>query len=258
MDFAEFCAASPALLGLDLRCYRPDVLERRLEGFLAWVRAGSYDGLVRMLRDGRLEPGALLDWFVPKVSRFFRDSDRFAELKRVHLPRLADLVSEGEVRVWSAGCSLGAEAYSVAMLLEDLGPPGGYRLLATDLSEAALEVARRGVYEFEYLHELPIRHFRRWVRPAGDLWALDGRLKERVEFRRHDLLSDPYPEGMHLVVCRNVLIYFEPKVRRPVVARLAGSLVPGGVLFLGAADMVLSPGEAGLRHVSPCFCVKGR
>ncbi|MEW6048340.1 MAG: protein-glutamate O-methyltransferase CheR, partial [Bacillota bacterium] len=224
----------------------------------AWVRAGSYDGLVRMLRDGRLEPGALLDWFVPKVSRFFRDSDRFAELKRVHLPRLADLVSEGEVRVWSAGCSLGAEAYSVAMLLEDLGLLGGYRVLATDLSEAALEVARRGVYEFEYLHELSIRHFNRWVRPAGELWAVDGRLKERVEFRRHDLLSDRYPEGMHLLLCRNVLVYFEPEVRRRVLARLAGSLVPGGVLFLGAADPVPAAGEAGLRCVSPCFCVKGR
>ena len=101
MDDCADCMSSPDLLSGDLSCYKPDIVERRLQGFLARVGAGSYLELWQLLRD-------------------------------VHLPRLKELAAEGELRARSAGCRVGAEAYSLAVLLEEVQPPGGYRILATE------------------------------------------------------------------------------------------------------------------------------
>jgi chemotaxis protein methyltransferase CheR len=246
VDHAEFCRAVSELTGFDVGWYREDVVERKVEF------CGGREALVRALVEGRLSPEEAVSRLVVGFTRFFRDEECFRELERVWVPELFKMAGGG-LRVWSAGCCAGAEAYSVAMVLEDVAPGAGHRVLATDVSVVSLEAGRRGEYEWDALRPLSVRRFARYFRQCGGRWAVSDGLRRVVEFRRHDLLRDPYPGGMHLVACRNVLVYLKAEASRRVLEGLAGALVPGGMLFVGKKDPVEGEAEAWFTCVSPCF-----
>ena len=161
----------------------------------------------------------------------------FDLLRDAVLPTLAAARPGGVVRVWSAACATGQEPYSLAMLAAE--QPGlRLDLCASDGSERCLEKARAGLYtQFEVQRGLPIAQLLRWFEKAGDTWRVRPELKGAVRWRRFNLLADMTPLGrFDLILCRNVLMYLAPDVRRDVLTRLAGALAPDGVLVLGAAE----------------------
>jgi chemotaxis protein methyltransferase CheR len=191
---------------------------------------------------------------------FHRESNHFWTLRDEVLPELIQRhASRGrrDLRVWCAAASTGEEPYTLAMVVrEALGPRattwrGG--VLATDISEAALETARRGIYPQMDAMELPEAMYRRYFRPAGDeLVEVAPALKEEVVFRRFNLMNAHYPfrEPFQVVFCRNVMIYFEQQTRREVVDRIYRATAPGGWLFVGHAETVTGLGSD-FRPVSP-------
>ena len=253
MEFGAFCEEIRRLTGLDLCQYRPHQIERRLDALLARYQVPDWTAYLELLRGDPARREEFVEWVTIGVSEFFRNPDRFEELRRQHLPALMEAAGPQGLRVWSAGCADGPEAYSVAILIEELDPGGLHHVLGTDIDRQGLRAAEAGLYGEEALRQVDAATRQRFFRQRGDSWEVVPAVRSRVTFRYHDLLSPVYPQGFHLVLCRNVLIYFEEATKRAVLARLAGALVAGGLLFLGATEMVRDPHSLGLRYISPCF-----
>ncbi len=173
---------------------------------------------------------------------FFRDRALFSALSERLLPRLLEERSgTRRLRIWCAGCSTGQEPYSVAMIVDEvMRQRTGWRveILATDLSRAVVEQARRGTYsQFEVQRGLPValllRHFSR----VGDVWQISDYLRAKVSFRTQNLMSIPLDSGpFDIIFCRNVLFYFDATTKRRVLAQLSGLLAADGLLLLGGAE----------------------
>ncbi|WP_260598729.1 CheR family methyltransferase [Sphingomonas endolithica] len=190
----------------------------------------------------------VVDALLNQESSFFRDA---AVLEMV-AAAVADMAAEAptrNVRVWSAGCSVGQEPLSLAMLFsEQVAATGGRRpeLLATDVSEAAIARARAARYsQFEIQRGLPVKRMLQWFdTDAGD-WVASRDLVRQISYRRLNLVADLLPVGkFDLVLCRNVLLYLTPVLRRQVLDRLATAIRPGGLLVLGAGETVIGQTEA--------------
>jgi chemotaxis protein methyltransferase CheR len=174
---------------------------------------------------------------------FFRDPGVFELLNSTAFDRLrAARRSAKRLRIWSAGCSTGQEPYSIAMqMCEAEARWAGWSIdiSATDVSEAAVARARRGAYtQFEIQRGLPVRAMLRWFEQVGDEWVVDNRLRRMIRFATHSLITPP-PGQYDVILCRNVLMYFAPTVRRAVFERLQEALAPDGVLMLGAGETVI-------------------
>ena len=226
--------------GVDLRGYKPSAILRRLAqrrarlGLATWWLYGQY-------LDGHPEEIEELRRLVMiPVTSFFRDGTAWETLRRIVLPgALAGLEAGEPLRVWCAGCSGGEEVYSVAILLaEALGRRCGLlevKIFGTDMDEEAIRRARAGVYRPEQLRRLPRawRH-RYFTGPGRSQVALA--LRHWTVFGRSDLRYDPPIAHVRLLLCRNVLIYFDPTMQAEVLARLHFALEPGGALFLGRSE----------------------
>lgn len=235
------------ILKMDLAAYKRPQLVRRLLGFARTRGIDSLGELARRLRQDAAMRERLRHHLTIHVTSFFRDPAYWQALKEV----VAHELPRPRWEVWSAAASTGAEPLSLAWLFFELGLQS--QVLATDVDEAVLERARTGLWREEDLEGVPLSVRQRLFEPLSD-----GRLRVRevfsasIEYRRLDLLSDPYPNRrFQLIACRNVLIYFREADRLRVVQRLADCLDDHGLLFLGATEVLLNPGGFGLATVSP-------
>jgi chemotaxis protein methyltransferase CheR len=189
----------------------------------------------------------IIDALLNQETSFFRDAavlDMVAEaVAKIQTPDL-----NRKVRIWSAGCSSGQEPLSLAMLFaeqavsEDKVP----EIVATDISDASVARGRAGRFsQFEIQRGLSVRRMMRWFETVGEDWVASSELVRRVQFRQLNLVDDPLPIGrFDVILCRNVLLYFAPAMRRHVFARLAEVMRPGGLLVLGAGETVIGQTDA--------------
>ncbi len=233
--------------GWDLMSYRSNQLARRLRVIAAKSGAESLSGYAELLRNDPERIQDLRAWLGIKVTQFFRNPEKFLFLEKEVLP----LLSRRNLRVWSAGCANGAEAYSLAMVLEDL-MPGRYSIQATDMDGRVLRAAIAGWYTARETALVPESKWR-YLLPSGRGFIVHPSLRRAVFFRTHNLLSDPYPRGVDLIACRNVLIYLSEDAKNRVVGALNASLKPGGFLFLGSTEGIANPALAGFVSCWPFF-----
>jgi chemotaxis protein methyltransferase CheR len=205
----------------------------------------SMDALVGRIVGGR-EPALatrVVEALLNNESSFFRDPAVFDLLNGAGLDRLREARrEERRLRIWSAGCSTGQEAYSVAMMLREADARWAgwtFEIAGTDVSAAAVTRARAGRYsQFEIQRGLPVRTMLRWFTQRDEDWTIDGGLRRMVRFAEHSLL-DPAPGKFDVILCRNVMMYFAAPTRAAVFARLAEALDSGGLLMLGAGETVI-------------------
>lgn len=248
--FADFLEARTGQRVSNARAWRIDAALRPI------ARALGMDTLDQLadrlaLGDRRLATD-VIEALLNNESSFFRDMAMFEVLREKVLPALATARSRMQrLRIWSAGCSTGQEAYSLAMMLrDDAAAWDGWRIdiLGTDVSASAVARARRGRYtQFEIQRGLPVRTMLRHFSQNGDEWDIDPSLRQTVRFGAHNLL-DPAPGRFDLILCRNVLMYLQPATRRTVFDRLAVALEPGGVLMLGAGETVVGQTDQFASH----------
>jgi chemotaxis protein methyltransferase CheR len=185
---------------------------------------------------------AVVEAMVTKETFFFRDKPAFEQIRTGVLPALiAARAASRRLRIWCAAASTGQEAFSLAMLLDGLAPRlAGWdvKILATDLSLAALERARSGLYShFEVQRGLPIHLLLKYFEQAGDMWRISAGLRAMVTFEPFNLLGDCSALGVFdLILCRNVLIYFDESTKRDVLERVADQLAVDGRLILGGVE----------------------
>ena len=219
-----------------------------LESRLAPVaRREGFGSIREMLISARQRKEEKLLWSVVEAMAqgetcFFRDAAMFDRLREEVLPQLAVRRQTGTpLRIWSAGCAMGQEPYSVAMTVEEAGAgvlACGVEILGSDLSERALEKAQSGLYtQFEVQRGLPIRLLPRHFEKRDELWALSPRLRSMVRWRRVNLNADLRNlSGFDVILCRNVLASMTAEARERALAQLVEALAPGGYLVLGAEE----------------------
>ncbi|APC07921.1 CheR family methyltransferase [Neomoorella thermoacetica] len=251
MDFAEFKEAVYRRFGLYLDGYKEPQLKRRIDSLMALLQVPDYGSYLNLLaRDGQ-QWQRFIDKITINVSEFFRNQEIFVRLEQEILPSL--LATFRDLKVWSAGCADGPEPYSVAILLAELAPGGRHQILATDIDPGALAAARRGVYGERALQAVTPTRLNRYFRREGDHFYLQEQIKGMVDFRQHDLLKDAYGSGFHLIICRNVVIYFTAATQNDLYRRFYQALAPGGVFFIGATENLFQYRELGFEKIAPWF-----
>ncbi|MBR7825083.1 PAS domain-containing protein [Actinospica sp. MGRD01-02] len=234
--------------GFDFTGYKRTSLARRIRKRMADVGTAAYGDYRDVLETDPEEFNELFNTILINVTGFFRDSESWAYLAAEALPQiLADKAPDDEIRIWSAGCSTGEEAYTLAILFaEAIGLEECARRLkiyGTDVDEEALREARGGVYPHRALEALAPELRERYFETAGGNHAFRADLRRRVIFGRHDITRDAPISRLDLLVCRNTLMYFNMEAQSQIIERFHFALRPGGYLFLGKAEMLLSEGE---------------
>lgn len=254
-DLDFLCALVRARSGLVLTGERGFFVETRLAPLARREALASVSEVIeQVMQDpsGSLAR-AVVEAMTVQDTAFFRDRRAFEGLAAAVLPQLADARADG-LRIWSAGCGQGQEAYSLAMLVEEAGHALPHvEILATDLCASALEKGQAGVYtHFEVQRGLPIRRLLRHFEELEDAWRVSPALRQRVRWLRLNLI-DPFQveQGFDLIACRHVISGFAPDARAATLERLEKALAPGGRLLLGAGE----PTPDGFEPLAGAPCV---
>ncbi|MEX2611375.1 MAG: protein-glutamate O-methyltransferase CheR [Gemmatimonadota bacterium] len=237
--------------GLACASYKERCMRRRVAVRMRACGVHDYAAYQRLLEGQPEELERLLNAVTINVSKFLRNPEVWKVLRDAVVPELA--VVRGEVRLWSAGTAAGEEAYSLAMLVEESAgslEPQRCRILATDVDRGALAAAASGTYAEYAMGDLDAGRRRRWF-GGPDQRTVDEQLHARVRFRPLDLLRDPFPREQHLILCRNVIIYFERRVQEDLFRRLHAALAPGGFLVLGKVEALFGSATGLFSPVAP-------
>ncbi|MEQ6250720.1 CheR family methyltransferase [Sulfitobacter sp. HNIBRBA3233] len=240
-DLHDFLSILRDETGHDFRDYKLGTLGRRIGRRMSINRITQPQDYAALLRDSAQERAALVTDLLIGVTQFLRDPAVWAAFAEQAIDaQIADLSEGDTIRAWAAGCATGEEAYSLAMLLneriEASGKQIGVQVFASDLSAAAIAIARQGRYSGPTLKNLSQGRLERWFRKDGDDYRVTPALRDCVVFAHHNVLSDPPFSSVHLMVCRNLLIYLDRETQVRLFDTFHFALTPGGRLLLGQAE----------------------
>jgi chemotaxis methyl-accepting protein methylase len=244
--------------GFSLSAYKDKCIRRRIAVRMRACGVHTYAEYDALLDNSPVEYERLRDALTINVTRFYRNAETWNLLRHELLPTLCN-GRLAELRAWSAGCSSGEEPYTLAALIaERLERDGHSDLLqrvaidATDIDRLSLERARAGRYRAEGLTEMPPELVRAYLEPEGLEYRVTERVRRRVFVRRLDLSSEPPPRtDYHLILCRNVVIYFDRPMQERLFQTFAGALAPGGLLVLGKVETLFGPARDRMTLVDP-------
>lgn len=241
-ELETFLEQLRAYSGIDFQTYKPGTILRRLQRRIVATNCSNLESYKVYLQDHSEEYDQLISSFLIKVTEFMRDPELFTWLQEQILPRLIEhsRSNNNELRLWSAGCATGQEAYSLAILVcEVLGDKikdFNIKIFATDVDVNAIAFARRGLYPARSLDKLPKELVKRYFTPERDGYSIKKRVRELVVFGEHDLgQRAPFPK-IDMVLCRNVLIYFNRELQQHALELFAFALRDEGYLVLGRSE----------------------
>ena len=231
--------------GHDFSQYKESTIARRVARRMAVHRVPTAEAYIRTLQQNPSEVDALFLDLLIGVTSFFRDPEAFAALEASVIPRLfANRPDDAVVRVWVAGCSTGEEAYSIAILLiehlEASKRSIKVQVFATDIDRRAIDCARAGIYPVSIEAELTADRLARFftLEPDSAHYRIQKRVRDLLVFSEQSLVRDPPFSRLHLISCRNVLIYLSGELQKKLMPLFDYALVPGGYLFLGTSESV--------------------
>ena len=229
--------------GHDFSGYKRSTVLRRLERRMQIHSVTSLEAYLRLLRDNEDEIQTLKKDLLITVTNFFRDPAAFEALEEQVIPEMFERrEATDSVRVWVPGCATGEEAYSIAMLLleqaDRLDAPPSLQVFATDVEGDALRVGREGLYPKSIDADVSPERLDQFFRMEEDYYRVAPRLREKIVFAEHDLLTDPPFSDLDLVSCRNLLIYLQPEMQRRALQRIHYGLRDEGYLFLGRSETI--------------------
>jgi chemotaxis protein methyltransferase CheR len=247
LDYDHIRALLKERSGLVLSADKQYLVESRLLPVARRAGLASLSELVQRLKVAKAEPliTEVVEAMTTNESFFFRDKIPFEHFRNTIMPTLFSArAAQRRIRIWCAACSTGQEPYSLAMALREMGnATAGWRIdiVATDLSGEVLEKAKAGIYsQFEVQRGLPIHFLVKYFAQIGETWQIVPELRAMVQYRSLNLLNDFTHLGMFdLVLCRNVLIYFDQQTKINVLERIARVTERDGYLVLGAAETVV-------------------
>jgi two-component system CheB/CheR fusion protein len=228
--------------GIDFTNYKPSTVTRRIERRLALARTHDIQEYVQRLQRDREELDVLYRDLLIGVTRFFRDEKAFELLESQVLPEILDRAPhDAPLRFWVAGCATGEEAYSLAIVLQELMPKLGKRsvkIFATDVHKGSLERAAHGIYDDEAVAGVSRDRLAKYFLRTGGMFQVVPELRQMIVFAAHDVIKDAPFTRVDMISCRNLLIYFQPSAQQKVLSLFHFALNRGGALFLGPSETV--------------------
>lgn len=257
-DYRWFASKVEAKFDVRLSDYKPDQMKRRLSALAMRNDKRSFAEYLASLETDSVRLSQFLDEMTINVTELLRNPNLFETLMT---GILADRFPPGpgnEFHVWSAGCSYGAEAYTLAMLLHEMSPMGKFRITGTDIDLSVLARASNPRFTKEDMVNLcETRRAKHFLSVDGVAHFPQNHLRNRVTFSPHDLLGTSYPANQYdLILCRNVLIYFTDEAKDRIYRNFFRALRPGGILFVGGTERLADHTKAGFTLLRPFFYEK--
>lgn len=238
--------------GFATEAYKPRVLRRRIAVRMRANNVHTYEEYLAILDRAPDEYQKLADALTINVTKFFRNPELWARLRELVLPELWK-ISQRPINIWSAGCASGEEPYTLTMLFAAArGAPDRIRIDATDIDRICLDRARAGIYPQSAFSETPAEIVEAYTTLQGDQRQVIATLRGMVTVSRLDLTREsPKNPPYDMIVCRNVLIYFDRVMQERLFAIFADTLRPGGFLVLGKVETIMGPTKERLEMVDP-------
>jgi chemotaxis protein methyltransferase CheR len=240
---------------IDLSAYKERQMKRRIDALLVRHKIDDYDAFVKEISNNK----KLLDEFVAyltiNVSEFYRNKKQWDFLDAIVIPMLMSRFNT-KLKIWSAACSTGDEPYSLVMALSKYMPLSNIQIYATDLDKNVIEQAKVGLYNEKSIKAVPEEFRNKYFSKVGKSYLISDEIKKCVIFREHNLLLDKYERNFHMIVCRNVLIYFTEDAKNEVFSKFSNSLIDNGVLFIGSTEQIINYKKLGFSRMNSFFYEK--
>lgn len=248
MDFVKFEQWVHKDLGINLSAYKSNQLHRRILSLMSRIGVKTADEYIELLKKDPNEKQRFLDFITINVTEFFRNPEMFDELKKILKNEV--IPKNKQLRVWSAACSIGAEPYSLAMIIDELNSSGKNYILATDIDTTILNKAKAGEYIGSEIKNVKPDKLSQYFTKTEDKYLMSPKIKSMVTFKKHDLIQDKYEGDFDLIVCRNVVIYFNQDIKNEIYKKFSESLKKGGLLFVGATESIYNYRDFGFEKAS--------
>ncbi|MBO7334193.1 MAG: protein-glutamate O-methyltransferase CheR [Lachnospiraceae bacterium] len=246
-DYEYFKKAVFDLTKIDLNAYKEKQMKRRIDTLIGKHNVKGYDEYVQLLKTDKEKFEEFVSYLTINVSEFYRNPDQWELMDKTIIPELISKFGNN-LKVWSAACSTGDEPYSLVMALSRHLPLNQIKIFATDIDKQILEKAKMGLYNEKSVENVPKDLKDKYFEKVGGSYRIKDEIKARVEFKQHNLLKDTYPTDMHLIVCRNVLIYFTEEAKEEIFKKFCASLKSKGILFIGSTEQIINYKEIGFQR----------
>jgi chemotaxis protein methyltransferase CheR len=251
-DYDYFIKEVEKLTKIDLSAYKQNQMKRRIDALISKHKIDGYEAYIKVLKTDQVKYDEFVDYITINVSEFYRNPEQWKFLCAKVFPELVKDFGQ-TLKIWSAACSTGDEPYSLVMALSDFVPLNKIQIMATDINDQVIEKAKIGLYSEKSIASVPEDKKKEFFTKNGNFYQISDKVKKCVTFKQHNLLKDPYPKDMHLIVCRNVLIYFTEEAKDEVFQKYYNSLAPNGVLFIGSTEQILRYKEMGYKRMDSFF-----
>jgi chemotaxis protein methyltransferase CheR len=255
-EFNIFKKNIATLINLDLTNYKNAQMERRIASLMNRCGISTLHEYLQILKSDAKKLEEFLNMLTINVTEFFRNPEKFQELENIYIPEL--LKTSRKLKIWSAGSSIGAEIYSVAMILDKMRILNDCDLIASDFDKTILEKARNGVYSSFEMGAMG-DDFKKYFSPLGnEKYQIESKLRQKIKFEKMDLLNSKFEKGFDLILCRNVVIYFTDEAKDKLYKDFFNALKPGGILFIGSTERINNHKEIGFNMKKPFFYQKDK
>ena len=255
MDYEGFKKNVLSLTGIDLSSYKEKQMKRRIDSLITRHKCKGYEEFLNLIKHDNNVFEEFVAYLTINVSEFYRNPDQWKFMDEVVFPELIKKFGQN-LKIWSAACSTGDEPYSLVMALSKHVPLNKISIYATDIDKQILAKAKVGLYNEKSIEGVPAEFKTKYFEKIGGSYKIKEEIKNRVDFHQHNLLADKYETGFHMIVCRNVLIYFTDEAKDDIFKKYYNSLRPGGVLFIGSTEQIMNYAEVGYKRKNSFFYEK--
>lgn len=232
-------------LGIQLGAYKERQMQRRIGNIMEASGYTTLETYAKHLEKNPAAKQAFLSHITINVTEFYRNKDLFEAFEK---QIIALSKQTPNLKIWSAACSIGSEPYTLSMILKNNQIESG-KIVATDLDTEILKRAKAGIYSASEVKNVSSKDLAEHFKREGEHYQAKAHLKRPIQFKQHDLLKDRYEEKCHIIVCRNVTIYFKNEARDEVYQKFSNVLEPGGILFTGATETINFSERFGLKKI---------
>ncbi|NLL77971.1 MAG: protein-glutamate O-methyltransferase CheR [Clostridiales bacterium] len=254
-DYEWFKTAVYNLTKIDLSAYKEKQMKRRIDTLIAKNNVVGYDKYISFIKENKAKFEEFVNYLTINVSEFYRNPDQWQVMEKEIIPELVSKFGKN-LKIWSAACSTGDEPYSLVMALSRHIPLEQIKVYATDLDKQVIAKAKVGLYSDKSITNVPEDLKKKYFTKVGLSYQISEDIKRRVEFSEHNLLKDSYRDGWHMIICRNVLIYFTEDAKDEVFAKFQKALANNGVLFIGSTEQIINYKEMGYGRKNSFFYEK--
>ena len=241
------------LINIDLDYYKEKQMKRRITSLMNRNGYNDFDDYFLALKFNEKLLNQFINYLTINVSEFYRNPNQWEVLKKNILPDIITNSKRRSINIWSAACSTGEEPYSLVMLLTKFYNIEDIKVLATDIDEEAMNKAKIGLYSEKSLDNLPLEFKKNYFDKVESSYRIKDKIKNRVEFKKIDLLKDNFPTNMDLITCRNVMIYFTDDAKNLLYKKFHNSLNEKGIFFVGSTEQIILPERYNFESVRTFF-----